>query len=305
ADISIVTGAEESRFDNSVAGVPVISCERDHITVTVETIRPFAGKIFVKGEYSNRKCMRAYVNGFPLPSDETLLSPTRKRPAFPDENPAGAGMEGSREAGGDYLDSAEVFPSPEQTSRFLSESDLLVSDQVKSGKVHQNAPDSANFLASSKWSGYGGVSSSDHHGLPYVGAFGGSLREEMKTTEAPGLKVFQKSKVDVSDGVLTYPGPQGLTSANCPLKCDPCSCEKEKKVAERRRRDTNTVELTVPLGACNAKRDRKMSPPTLTVSFVAIISFHDSFITKLDRAYRIQCAYVETNKSLSTQLDVE
>ncbi|KHJ81155.1 hypothetical protein OESDEN_19159, partial [Oesophagostomum dentatum] len=47
-----------------------------------------------------------------------------------------------------------------------------------------------------------------------------------------------------------------------------------------------------------------LSPPSLVVSFVAVISFHESFITKLDRAYHIQCAYTESNKSISTQLDV-
>lgn len=51
------------------SGVPVISCERDYIRVTVATARPFAGKIFVKGEYANRDCMRSYVNGVALPTE--------------------------------------------------------------------------------------------------------------------------------------------------------------------------------------------------------------------------------------------
>ncbi|KAK6023344.1 hypothetical protein OSTOST_10873, partial [Ostertagia ostertagi] len=288
-------------------GNPVISCERDRILVTIATTRPFAGKIFVKGEYSNRQCMRAYVNGFPVPSEDTLLSPSPERSPHKDEKLGGvtAVPDASQEMGGDYLDSAEILPSPEQAGRFLSDGDLQVSNRAKAADAHEHMPGSGDYFTSSKWSGYGGASSSDHRGKPYVGAFGGSRLEEITSTVIPGLKVYQKSKLVDSQEIPKYPGPQGLTSANCPLKCEPCCvCTKQEKIQERRRRDTNTVELSVPLGACNTKRDRKLSPPTLSVSFVAVISFHDSFITKLDRAYRIQCAYVEANRSLSTQLDV-
>ncbi|KAK6031590.1 hypothetical protein OSTOST_02258, partial [Ostertagia ostertagi] len=198
--------------------------------------------------------------------------------------------------GGDYLDSAEILPSPEQAGRFLSDGDLQVSNRAKAADAHEHMPGSGDYFTSSKWSGYGGASSSDHRGKPYVGAFGGSRLEEITSTVIPGLKVYQKSKLVDSQEIPKYPGPQGLTSANCPLKCEPCVCTKQEKIQERRRRDTNTVELSVPLGACNTKRDRKLSPPTLSVSFVAVISFHDSFITKLDRAYRIQCAYWRPNK---------
>uniref|UniRef100_A0A7I4Y896 ZP domain-containing protein n=1 Tax=Haemonchus contortus TaxID=6289 RepID=A0A7I4Y896_HAECO len=302
----VVGGTEESRLDNTVIGVPLITCERDRVVVTVTTSRPFAGKIFVKGEYAKRECMRAYMNGFPIPSDEALLSPNRKGPPSSDEKLEGgsASLEGSMESGGDYLDSVEKLPSPEQASRFLNEADLSVSDRAKSPNVHQNMPGSAEYLTSSEWSGHGGASSSNHKGQPYVGAFGGSLREEVQSGMTSGLKVYDKPKAFVPEDLPKYPGPQGMTSANCPMTCEPCVCPKEQRAQERRRRDTNTVELSVPLGACNTKRDRKVSPPTLSVSFVAVVSFHESFITKLDRAYRIQCAYVETNKSLTTQLDV-
>lgn len=35
-----------------------------------------------------------------------------------------------------------------------------------------------------------------------------------------------------------------------------------------------------------------------------MISFHENFITKLDRAYHIKCAYQESNKTVETQIDV-
>ncbi|KHJ89630.1 hypothetical protein OESDEN_10541 [Oesophagostomum dentatum] len=65
---------KSSRFDNSVVGTPVISCERDRIRVEVATVRPFAGKIFVKGEYSNQNCVRSYINGVPVPGQGQQLT---------------------------------------------------------------------------------------------------------------------------------------------------------------------------------------------------------------------------------------
>lgn len=315
----------ESRFDNAVVGVPVISCERDYIRVTVATARPFAGKIFVKGEYANRDCMRSYVNGVALPTESagsgSLRSQTRVRPTF---NKKQQGLENEVsgpdstfnehvENGGDiYGDSQESLVYPEQAARFTNGDDVVSSSRVvPATEDSKRSGDPVHPTGTKTWSGYGGASSSHPPGQQYLGAFGGSRGEETKTKTPsvlmPNLKIYRKSKPEESDELLSlkYPGPQGFTAQNCPVKCEPCTCSKEQQEAsERRRRNTNTVELSVPLGACNAKRDRKLSPPTLSVSFVAVVSFHDSFITKLDRAYHIQCAYVDSNRNLSTQLDV-
>ncbi|KAK5973993.1 hypothetical protein GCK32_020838, partial [Trichostrongylus colubriformis] len=203
--------------------------------------------------------MQAYVNGFPSSSDDVLLSQTIRRPSHPNEKleDNGIGLNNSSESDGDYLDSAEILPSPEQAGRFLTESDLQVSNREKPVESYQGGKaGSAREPSSSKWSGYGGVSSHKYHGQPYVGAFGGSRREEIPSTITPTLKIYRKSKEDFAGEIPSYPGPQGLTAENCPVKCEPCVCAKEK-MQERRRRDTNPVELTVPLGACNMKRDRK------------------------------------------------
>ncbi|CAJ0963556.1 unnamed protein product, partial [Mesorhabditis belari] len=96
--------------------------------------------------------------------------------------------------------------------------------------------------------------------------------------------------------------------SQCPSTCAPCACDDFEDDFEHsargRRQAQNSVTLEVPLGECRAKRDRVVSPPGVYVSFVAVISFHENFITKLDRAYHIKCAYQESNKTVETQIDV-
>ncbi|WKX95106.1 hypothetical protein Q1695_011957 [Nippostrongylus brasiliensis] len=300
----------DSRFDNSIAGEPVISCERDRVRVTVATARPFAGKIFVKGEYANPECIRSYINGVPESIKGPLRAPSRERPSFPDGQLGGSSGDdlygpdvSSQEKTAEYGVSREQLPTPDQASRFTNTAKVLSS--TASSVSHITIDESTSPLINAKWFGHGGASSGT--GKPYNGAFGGSMGEEQKSGAPSDLKIYPKAKANHPEDIFdpAYPGPQGFTLANCPVKCEPCTCPNQNVEAlERRRRETNTVELSVPLGACNTKRDRKASPPTLVVSFVAVVSFHDSFITKLDRAYHIQCAYVESNRSLTSQLEV-
>uniref|UniRef100_A0A915EQE0 ZP domain-containing protein n=1 Tax=Ditylenchus dipsaci TaxID=166011 RepID=A0A915EQE0_9BILA len=105
-------------------------------------------------------------------------------------------------------------------------------------------------------------------------------------------------------------------NGECPLICPPCddcrskytydgsSSDDSRGGSRRRRTAEHAAELEIRLGACNTRRDRMASPPGVHISFTVIVSFHDSFITKVDRAYHIECAYEESDHTVTTQMDV-
>uniref|UniRef100_A0A5S6QAP0 ZP domain-containing protein n=1 Tax=Trichuris muris TaxID=70415 RepID=A0A5S6QAP0_TRIMR len=71
-----------------------------------------------------------------------------------------------------------------------------------------------------------------------------------------------------------------------------------------------TVSTTEPsmsfgFGACNMHRSRMIDPQAgMMQSIVVVISFHRLFITKVDRAYVIQCFYMEAEKTVASDLEV-
>ena len=72
----------------------------------------------------------------------------------------------------------------------------------------------------------------------------------------------------------------------------------------QRRESSSEASLEVRLGTCNARRDRILNPPGIHVSFTVVVSFHENFITKVDKAYQISCSYEEYDRSVTTQIDV-
>ncbi|TMS40218.1 hypothetical protein L596_006621 [Steinernema carpocapsae] len=63
-------------------------------------------------------------------------------------------------------------------------------------------------------------------------------------------------------------------------------------------------QITLPFETCGVTRTRSLNPRGIFVSSTVVITFHPQFITKVDRAYRIQCFYMEADKTVSTQLEV-
>ncbi|CAG9540301.1 unnamed protein product [Cercopithifilaria johnstoni] len=62
--------------------------------------------------------------------------------------------------------------------------------------------------------------------------------------------------------------------------------------------------IEIPIDSCNVERSRSLNPRGVFVTTVIVITFHPKFLTKIDRAYRIQCFYMESDKTVSTQIEV-
>ncbi|EGT31838.1 CBN-CUTL-10 protein [Caenorhabditis brenneri] len=66
------------------------------------------------------------------------------------------------------------------------------------------------------------------------------------------------------------------------------------------------VTFELENGACNMRRQRMLGPEKrgMEMSMTIIISFHSTFITKVDRAYRCTCFYMEADKVVTNRFDV-
>ncbi|GMT36040.1 hypothetical protein PFISCL1PPCAC_27337, partial [Pristionchus fissidentatus] len=62
--------------------------------------------------------------------------------------------------------------------------------------------------------------------------------------------------------------------------------------------------ISLPFDTCNVQRTRSLNPRGIFVSTTVVISFHPQFVTKVDRAYRIQCFYMESDKTVSQDIAV-
>lgn len=64
------------------------------------------------------------------------------------------------------------------------------------------------------------------------------------------------------------------------------------------------VNFTVPFSLCDVRRQRSSNPRGLYVCMTVIITFHPMFITKIDKSYHVKCFYIETDRTVTTRLDV-
>lgn len=62
--------------------------------------------------------------------------------------------------------------------------------------------------------------------------------------------------------------------------------------------------IELPFDSCNVARTRSLNPRGVFVTTTVVVSFHPQFVTKVDRAYRVQCFYMEADKTVSTQIEV-
>uniref|UniRef100_A0A5S6Q7B4 ZP domain-containing protein n=1 Tax=Trichuris muris TaxID=70415 RepID=A0A5S6Q7B4_TRIMR len=65
---------------------------------------------------------------------------------------------------------------------------------------------------------------------------------------------------------------------------------------------TNTARF--PLQDCGIVRERQLKPKGLAVTSTFVVQLHPFFITKLDRAYKVRCFYVEAERTITSNLEV-
>ncbi|KRY29315.1 Cuticlin-1, partial [Trichinella spiralis] len=103
--------------------------------------------------------------------------------------------------------------------------------------------------------------------------------------------------------------PNGKEHFVQPMHCPPCPpCEPQLNShiasALHVHDEPKSVQMAVRIGSCRMRRERTLNPPGVAMSFTAVVSFHNHFITKIDRAYQIRCFYMETDKTVSSLLSV-
>ena len=64
------------------------------------------------------------------------------------------------------------------------------------------------------------------------------------------------------------------------------------------------AKLELGFDTCGVKRERSLEPRGLFVSTTVVLSFHPTFLTKIDRAYTVKCFYMEADKTVSQELEV-
>nr|CDP95543.1 BMA-CUTL-9 [Brugia malayi] len=216
-------------------GQPLVECGNEFIRFSVKTVRPFRGKVFVKGQHGNSDCNRNYsetdsTNTFH--SHETANSAIQKR--------------------NDSLDEPAFMSSSQPLAKSIQGASLL-------SKAEESNPEAIRMT-------------STIHDYRFV------------TTKPHTSRHFDTAS----------------TTPHCP----PCPiCRDELKIEEGENTD-GIADLLIRFGNCNVKYEQQTEPRAMIVSLTVIVSFHQNLLTKLDRAFRIQCAYMEGSETIDTDLSV-
>uniref|UniRef100_A0A1I8B6Z0 ZP domain-containing protein n=1 Tax=Meloidogyne hapla TaxID=6305 RepID=A0A1I8B6Z0_MELHA len=259
----LINGALD--VDNEIIGTPQINCEKDFVHFKVKTKKTFIGRVYVKGEFDNPKCLKRSTlkeekNGSRIKEEISV-----KDKATEDE--------------------LEDDYNEETIHQILKELQKRKQQNLNSAQIPipSHFPSASSAERLKRWRSF--------------------------LTGKPGLdgQLFRRYGSKLSPDF----------NGECPLVCPPCENEKQKieeitnsqkLVLLKKRRSLlkedddliikNYAELYVPIGECNTRRDRILIIKYLIYIFIFF------YITRVDCAYNIQCAYQEPERTLSAQIDV-
>ncbi|KAL3078967.1 hypothetical protein niasHS_014749 [Heterodera schachtii] len=306
-------------IDNGVLGTPEVICGRDFVHFKVVTKKPFGGRVYVKGEFGNPKCVESVGTTRDGTEGEgevgigreevgrkngpkTEFDPPAKREGLKEENehfgqsehnpwrPIGTVPEGEEEEGEEAAGEGTARGRANAAEEATDE-ETLRQLLLELQKRHNHNTNGSQRTIPSHLPGFASA-------------------DQLKRWRS-----FLKGKPGLDGQGFRRYGSRLSPDANgeCPLVCPPCEEMKDKESngkgaggggRQRRLAKEHSAELKVPLGECNTRRDRMANPPGMQVSFTIVVSFHPNFITRVDRAYNIQCAYQEPERILSAQIDV-
>uniref|UniRef100_A0A914QE71 ZP domain-containing protein n=1 Tax=Panagrolaimus davidi TaxID=227884 RepID=A0A914QE71_9BILA len=66
----------------------------------------------------------------------------------------------------------------------------------------------------------------------------------------------------------------------------------------------NVGNASIPLHKCNMRKKREINPNGIAYAFTVVVQLHPLFITKVDRAYNVNCFYMEIEKQHSVEIGV-
>uniref|UniRef100_A0A914VFU2 ZP domain-containing protein n=1 Tax=Plectus sambesii TaxID=2011161 RepID=A0A914VFU2_9BILA len=64
------------------------------------------------------------------------------------------------------------------------------------------------------------------------------------------------------------------------------------------------AEIEIPHGKCGTTRRRSLNPNGLFIEQTVVFSFHPSVLTKVDRAFKVRCFYMEAAKTVDQEIAV-
>ncbi|CAJ0941897.1 unnamed protein product, partial [Mesorhabditis belari] len=80
--------------------------------------------------------------------------------------------------------------------------------------------------------------------------------------------------------------------------------EKECRAGAEDFMDSRSIGITIPFSSCNVQRYRSLNPRGIFVEMTVVFMFHTLFMTKVDQMVKIQCFYMEADKTVNVPLSV-